>query len=166
MFTMGPKTQRKLSFSQQDYWKKYTSGSVPPVSLLKKTFRWMADGALWPTGRDPSQSTCNGSGDQNITTENNSFFFGFPGPPPVDSDIWGCQSNVPWGQRVLPKKKSCHLLYLKKMSGFPGLFPVDSDIWGCQSTCHGSSGYCQTKKNYSLFLLFVHSYRHLKKISF
>ena len=52
MFTMGPKTQRKLSFSQQDYWRK----SIPAARcrqypFLKKTFRWMADGALWPTGR-------------------------------------------------------------------------------------------------------------------
>jgi len=78
---------------------------------------------------NPNQSTCNGSGDQNITTENNSFFFGFPGPPPVDSDIWGCQSNVPWGQRVLPKKKVLPFtVFKKKCLGF-----LDFSLWTATS---------------------------------
>jgi hypothetical protein len=42
---------------------------------------------------------------------------------------------------------------LKNKSGFPGLIPEDSDIWGCQSKCNGISGYCQSMKNYSLFLI-------------
>ena len=65
MFTMGPKTQRNLFFSSKTIEKSILA--TPPVSLLyKKTCRWIADWALWPAGKDPSQSTCNGSDDQSI----------------------------------------------------------------------------------------------------
>ena len=87
---------------------------------------WLSPVASW---ENPNQSTCNGSGDQNITTENNSFFFRVSWTSPCGQRHLGVSIPRAMGSAGTAEKKVLPFtVFKKKCLGF-----LDFSLWTATS---------------------------------